>query len=67
MFAACSQPSMTTLLCKTLLDESNIRNLDTNSNATTFSNGTSLYCLDKNYIFQTTRFNHAMIFFKFID
>ena len=24
-------------------------------------------CLDKNYIFQTTRFNHAMIFFKLID
>ena len=26
------------------------------------------YCLDKNYnIFQTTRFNHTMIFFKLID
>ena len=24
-------------------------------------------CLDKNYIFQTTRFNHAMISFKLTD
>ena len=24
-------------------------------------------CLDKNHIFQTTRFNHTIMFFKLID